>query len=158
MKIKYVIMLGAAISIFATSCGGESKPSFADELAGNSGDNKEEASVNNNDANNIGIGPIKENVTLGDVDNALADKGKTLFEANCAACHKLDKKFIGPALKGVVDRRNPAWIMNMILNPEVMVNEDPIAKQLLAEYISPMANQNLSEEEARAILEYFRTL
>ena len=49
--------------------------------------------------------------------------------------------------------------MNMILNPDVMVNEDPLAKDLLMEFNgSPMANQNLTEDEARAILEYFRTL
>ena len=49
--------------------------------------------------------------------------------------------------------------MNMILDPEGMVNNDPLAKQLLLEYNgSPMANQNLTEDEARSILEYFRTL
>ena len=49
--------------------------------------------------------------------------------------------------------------MNMILNPDVMVQEDPIAKKLLMENNgSPMANQNLTNEEARAVLEYFRTL
>ncbi len=49
--------------------------------------------------------------------------------------------------------------MNMILNPEEMVQKDPDAKALLIEYNgSPMANQSLTEEEARNILEYFRTL
>ena len=44
-------------------------------------------------------------------------------------------------------------------DPEVMVIEDPIAKQLLADfYGAPMANQNLTEEQARKVLEYFRTL
>jgi hypothetical protein len=49
--------------------------------------------------------------------------------------------------------------MNMILDPEGMVTNDPLAKSLLIEFNgSPMANQNLTEEEARAVLEYFRTL
>ena len=49
--------------------------------------------------------------------------------------------------------------MNMILNPEQMVKEDPIAKQLLVDFnLSPMANQHLTQEEARSVLEYFRTL
>ena len=49
--------------------------------------------------------------------------------------------------------------MNMILNPEEMVQKDPLAKELLIEFNgSPMANQNLTQEEARAVLEYFRTL
>ena len=57
------------------------------------------------------------------------------------------------------ERRTPEWIMNMILVPEKMIVENEAAKQLLMEYNgAPMANQNLKEEEARAILEYFRTL
>lgn len=56
----------------------------------------------------------------------------------------------------VLDRRSPAYVMNMILNPERMVAEHPEARAMLAEYMTPMANQNLTEEEARAIVEYFR--
>lgn len=105
---------------------------------------------------NKGIGPIKS-VELGDIDAAMATKGAELFKNMCSACHKMDKKFIGPALAGVTERRTPEWIMNMILNPEEMIKEDPIAKKLLIESnMAMMANQGLSEEEARAILEYFR--
>jgi hypothetical protein len=40
-----------------------------------------------------------------------------------------------------------------------MVAENPLAKELLIEFNgSPMANQSLTEEEARAVVEYFRTL
>jgi cytochrome c len=57
----------------------------------------------------------------------------------------------------VTERRTHEWIMNMILNPEQMIKEDPIAKKLLVESnMAVMANQNLKEDEARAILEYFR--
>lgn len=106
----------------------------------------------------IGVGPITS-VELGEIDQAMADKGKAIFEAKCTACHKTDSKFIGPALQDVVNRRSPEWIMNMILNPDEMVKEDPTAKALLMEFNgSPMANQNLTEEEARSVLEYFRTL
>ena len=49
--------------------------------------------------------------------------------------------------------------MNMILNPERMLAEDPLAKKVMVENnMAVMANQNLTEEEARAILEYFRSL
>ncbi|HHS95118.1 MAG TPA: cytochrome c, partial [Phaeodactylibacter sp.] len=107
----------------------------------------------------IGIGPIKE-LTLPDaIDEAMAEKGKTIYKEKCTLCHKPNKKFIGPPLKGIFKKRNPAWVMNMILNPEEMVQKDPIAKQLLLEYKgSPMINQNLTQQEARAILEYLRTL
>ena len=111
------------------------------------------------DFSNKGIGPVKSVNLTDDIDQALAATGKTTFENLCSACHKIDKKFIGPALAGVTERRSPEWIMNMILNPEEMIQKDPIAKQLMIESnMAVMANQNLTEEEARAILEYFRSL
>ena len=111
------------------------------------------------DLNNKGVGPIKNLELPSTIDQAMVAKGKELYKFKCSACHKPDKKFIGPAPVGVLERRSPEWIMNMILDPEGMVANDPIAKALLIEYNgSPMANQSLTEEEARAILEYFRTL
>ena len=110
------------------------------------------------DLSNKGIGPVKS-VTLGDLDNAMAAEGKAIFKAKCTACHKIGKRFIGPDLTGVTKKQSPEWIMNMILNPDEMVKKDPDAKALLIEFNgSPMANQSLKEEEARKILEYFRTL
>ncbi len=108
---------------------------------------------------NKGIGPITS-VELGAaVDQAMADKGKDIYAKMCMACHKPTEKFIGPAPKGILERRSPEWVMNMILNPEQMVKEDPIAKKLFMEFNgSPMANQHLTEEDARSVLEYFRTL
>lgn len=111
------------------------------------------------DLENKGIGPITSVELDPDIDRPLAVEGKKVFDQMCMACHKPDSKFIGPAPKGILERRTPEWVMNMILNPEVMVEDDPLARDLLMEYNgSPMANQGLTEDEARAILEYFRTL
>lgn len=108
---------------------------------------------------NKGVGPIKSVNISADINTELVVTGQKIFETMCTACHKLDKKFIGPSPKGILSRRTPEWTMNMILNPNEMVQKDPIAKQLLIEANgSPMANQNLSEEDARAVLEYFRSL
>jgi cytochrome c len=107
---------------------------------------------------NKGIGPVK-NITLAAINDDMVSEGKIIFDNMCSACHKSDKRFIGPAPKDILDRRTPEWVMNMILNPEEMVQKDPIARQLLIEYNgAPMANQNLTEDQARKILEYFRTL
>ncbi|HNQ82087.1 MAG TPA: c-type cytochrome [Bacteroidales bacterium] len=107
---------------------------------------------------NKGIGPVKE-LTLGELDPAMAAEGEEIFKKMCSACHKPAEKFIGPAPKGILDRRSPEWIMNMILNPEEMVKYDEIAKKLLIEAnLAPMANQHLTQEQARAVLEYFRTI
>ncbi|MFD0975586.1 cytochrome c [Salinimicrobium gaetbulicola] len=111
------------------------------------------------DLENKGIGPITDLTLPSTIDQTMAARGQEIFKNMCTACHKTDKKFIGPKMVGVTERRTPEWIMNMILNPEVMVQKDPLAKELLIEHNgSPMANQNLTEEEARAVLEYFRTL
>ena len=110
------------------------------------------------DLTNKGIGPVTS-LTLNDVDDAMAAKGKEVYDQMCLACHRIGKKFIGPAPNNILERRTPEWVMNMILNPDQMVKEDPLAKDLLMEFNgSPMANQGLTEEQARAVLEYFRTL
>lgn len=103
----------------------------------------------------IGVGPIKK-VDLKPVDKALSDRGKIAFDAKCVACHKFDVKVVGPPLNGVTKRRKPEWIMNMILNPEQMTKENIVAKQLLAEHLTQMTFQNVTQDEARSILEYFR--
>ncbi len=111
------------------------------------------------DLTNKGVGPIKNLELPAEIDQAMATKGMEVYKTKCMACHKPDKKFIGPAPKGILERRTPEWIMNMILDPEDMIKKDPLAKSLLIEFNgSPMANQNLTEEEARQVLEYFRTL
>jgi mono/diheme cytochrome c family protein len=108
---------------------------------------------------NKGIGPVKSLKLPDTIDQEMAAEGEQIYTQFCTACHKPGEKFIGPAPKDVLTRRSPEWIMNMILNPEQMVKEDPIAKKLLVEYnMAPMANQGLTEEQARKILEYFRTL
>lgn len=111
------------------------------------------------DLSNKGIGPITS-ITLSDeIDSKLAEKGKIVFDNMCIACHKVDRRFIGPQVKGVTKLRAPEWIMNMIMNPEEMIQKDPIAKQMLVEFnMAVMANQNISESDARAILEYFRQI
>lgn len=111
------------------------------------------------DLTNKGVGPITSVTLSADIDQKMAAHGKDVYEKMCTACHKADKKYIGPAPSGILNRRTPEWVMNMILNPEVMIVQDPLAKDLLMEFNgAPMANQNLTEVEARAILEYFRTL
>jgi mono/diheme cytochrome c family protein len=108
---------------------------------------------------NKGIGPVTAITFASTVDETMAAEGENIFTAKCSACHKPNKRYIGPAMASIFERRTPEWTMNMILNPAQMVQEDPIAKNLLLEYNgTPMANQNLTQDEARAVLEYFRTL
>ncbi len=108
---------------------------------------------------NKGIGPVSKLELLTEIDYTLAKNGEAIFKAKCTACHRPDKKFIGPAAKGIINTRTPEWIMNMILNPEEMLRKDPLAKELLIEFnYAPMIKQDITQEDARAILEYYRTL
>ena len=111
------------------------------------------------DLTNKGVGPITSLPLPAEIDAQLASEGETVYNQMCLACHRIGKKFIGPAPDRILERRTPEWVMNMILAPEKMVKEDPLAKDLLVEFNgSPMANQGLTEDQARAVLEYFRTL
>jgi len=150
MKLKLILL---ALGIAVTSCGGNAKKEVKKEASPKEVV-KEVKKVNPMD--DKGFGPIT-NVTLGEIDETLAAKGHEIFKAKCTACHKIKKRYIGPALKGVTQRQSPEWIMNMILNPEKMIVENETAKELLKEFSAPMANQHLTEDEARAVLEYFRT-
>lgn len=103
-----------------------------------------------------GIGPI-ENLTLpASIDEALAEQGEEIFKSKCAACHKLEERYVGPPLGTVLSNRTPAFVMNMVLNPDEMVKKHPEVQAMLAQYLTPMPNQNLTEEDARAVLEYLR--
>ncbi|WP_430909578.1 c-type cytochrome [Maribacter sp. 2-571] len=158
-KIFSVLALGALLA----SCG-EKKEEKKDGFEMNR--TKTEAKSDDSaaggvpvDLDNDGVGPYKD-VTFPDtVDDELAAAGEAKYSAICVACHAANKRLIGPALAGVYERRSPAWVMNMIIGPDKMLKEDPIAKALLKEYNNAiMLNQNLTEDETRAVAEYLRTL
>jgi hypothetical protein len=148
MKSTMIMTIGAAL-LLMTSCGGggENQGTYTPPSA--------EEKVK--EADPKGVGEIKS-VELGaTVDEALAEKGKAIMDLKCTACHQLnDKRLVGPGFQGVTNRRRPEWIMNMITNVDVMLDEDPTAQALLEECLTRMPNQNISKEEARHILEFMR--
>lgn len=85
--------------------------------------------------------------------------GKELYKTNCKACHAIDQKLVGPALKGVTERREIDWLYSFIKHSGQMIKEgDPIANELFLEFNQvPMPDQNLSNEEIDRILAYIKT-
>ena len=80
-----------------------------------------------------------------------------LFQSKCVTCHKIsEERGIGPGLKGITQRRRPEWIMNQILNPLEMTQKDSMSKELFSIYKSQMTDMDLTEGDARNVLEYFR--
>lgn len=106
----------------------------------------------------IGVGPVSKLDIPPEIDAKMVTSGKAAFESKCSACHKFGERYVGPDLKSVTERRNPEWIMNMMLNPIEMTQKDETAKALLGEYMTQMTFQNVSQDEARQILEYFRSI
>jgi mono/diheme cytochrome c family protein len=121
------------------------------------GENTDSGASSSPTADSKGIGPVTK-VDLGEIDQAKAAKGKQHFDTKCSACHKFEEKVVGPPLAGVTERRTPEWIMNMILNPVEMTQKDPTAMDLYSTYLVQMTFQNVSQDETREILEYFRSM
>lgn len=93
-------------------------------------------------------------------------KGKSLFNTNCAACHTLDKKLTGPALRGVEARLadeqglDREWISAWIRNSAAVVKSgDAYANKIYAEYngAAMTAMPQLSDQDISDILAYTAT-
>ena len=84
--------------------------------------------------------------------------GKGIYETKCLACHKLsDEKLVGPGWAGVTKKREPVWIMNMITNVDMMLEKDAEAQKLLEQCLVRMPNQNVTQEDARKVIEFMRS-
>jgi mono/diheme cytochrome c family protein len=150
MRYKILTIASATALIFMTSCGNNEKK--IDESTETPQSMIQDAPKDDGQ----GIGKFK-NITLAALDAKLAETGKTVFEAKCSACHNpTDVKKVGPGLKGVTERRQPAWILNMITNPVEMTQKDPTAKDLLTTHLTQMTFQDVSDDQAKQILEYLR--
>ncbi|NJN41653.1 MAG: cytochrome c [Flammeovirgaceae bacterium] len=104
-----------------------------------------------------GIGAVK-NVTLKTpLEQERVSRGIAIYEMKCSACHRLDeKRVVGPGWKDITKTRKPEWIMNMVTNVDVMLEQDAEAQKLLELCLTRMPNQNVSIGDARDVLEYMR--
>ncbi|MGB0366280.1 MAG: c-type cytochrome [Flavobacteriaceae bacterium] len=83
--------------------------------------------------------------------------GKKLFNANCAACHKLNKKAVGPALKGVSAKYDKEWLYSWIKNSAAMIKSgDAQAVAIWEEYNKTAMNAFplLSNQDIDNIIAY----
>lgn len=91
------------------------------------------------------------------LDKAMAANGKKSFDIKCSSCHKLtDEKLVGPGWAKVTERRTPVWLMNFVTNVDEMIDKDPEVQAMLEICMVRMPNQNLSDDEARNLLEFMR--
>jgi len=92
-----------------------------------------------------------------DVDEVALAAGKKVFNANCAACHKLDKKLVGPALGGIAEKREVEWLKAWIKDNNALVaSGDKLAKDVADSNPAAMtAFPQLSENDLDNLLLYF---
>lgn len=106
-----------------------------------------------------GEGKFKDITLNPSLDPAMSDKGEKVASVKCYSCHKTtEERLVGPGWKGVTTRRDPAWLMNFFTNPEVMLDKDPALQEQLEVCLVRMPNQNISDDEARNILEFMRKI
>lgn len=85
--------------------------------------------------------------------------GQKIFKANCTPCHRIRQKLIGPALAGVLDRRDSLWVIKMIRNSsQLIASGDPTAIALFREYNNTQMTSftSFSDEDLKSLLEYIK--
>jgi mono/diheme cytochrome c family protein len=153
--VVFYLFLAISSIILITACGGETK----EENTSN-----QTQTMNTNPSGlpdwelANGFGPVKKKLNLGPIDKTMAAEGEKIFESKCATCHKLDERYTGPAQRNVLQRVTPEFFMNTVLNPDENLEKHPHSKEMLAEYMTKMTNQNVNLKDARSLLEYFRVL
>jgi cytochrome c2/heme/copper-type cytochrome/quinol oxidase subunit 2 len=104
----------------------------------------------------VGVSAYAADPAVANTDEAIA-AGKTVFNANCKTCHKLDQKYIGPALRGATDRNSAAWVKTWIKNSQaVIASGDAYAVALYKEYNNSIMPSYafLSDTELDGVLAY----
>ena len=68
----------------------------------------------------LGTQVFAVNPEVSDSEEAIS-AGKSIFNANCRTCHRLDQKNVGPALRGVTERHSLDWNKRFIRNSQVLI-------------------------------------
>lgn len=159
--MKKLFVLGI-ITVFLAACGGgNSSDSTQSESAVSDSSGEKMPNPGGSDVSkydpNRGTGKFTSVDIASKLDPAMATAGDKIYEVKCSGCHKLtDEKLVGPGWKGVTSRHKPEWIMNFVTNTDEMITKDPKAQAMLEICLVRMPNQNLTDTDARDLLEFMR--
>ncbi len=94
----------------------------------------------------------------GEINDEMARRGESLFQTiGCNGCHTVGGgRLTGPDLLGVTERRSLDWFVAMVIDPDSMLREDPAARELFTEYMTPMMDIGVNADEAVSLYEYLR--
>jgi hypothetical protein len=144
--MKYLLVVALGLIIFACQ--------------NKSGEGKTELSTSAIDSLTdpaSGIGIVRDVILNNPLELDKVDRGSALYESKCKSCHELnEKQVVGPGWKDITKRRKPEWIMNMITNVDVMLDNDAEAQKLLQSCDTRMTVEVLSIGQARDVLEFMR--
>jgi mono/diheme cytochrome c family protein len=92
----------------------------------------------------------------GGADPAAIAAGDALFKANCAQCHAVNEKVVGPALGGITKRRPISWLIPWVKNSaKVIASGDEYAVKLYNENgKQQMPSFGLSDKEITSIISW----
>lgn len=102
-----------------------------------------------------GIGPI-DTLILESINDSIMKIGMSTFTSKCTSCHTMEYKNSGPDLSNILARRQPEWVMNFLLNQKEMLEKDSISIKTNQKFEGNCNLTITSQEEAFALLEYFR--
>lgn len=151
------IVIFLCIGAFIAACGGGSSDNKATSTENTSTEGQTTGSGNPSYDPKRGEGKFT-NVDVSPTLNApMAVIGEKVYSVKCGSCHKLtDEKLVGPGWKDVTKRHTPEWIMNFVTNTDAMLDKDPKAQAQLEICLVRMPNQNIGDEDARALYEFMR--
>lgn len=160
MKRSIYYLIIALAGLLVTKCG--SNQSASDKIGAEGKDDtlvkpKTDTVVILAGINSKGVGRFQNIQLTHPLDEKMSAKGLLIYQSKCIACHKLSTELlVGPGWSGVTDRRTPEWIMNWITNTKVMIDKDLEAQADMAICLIRMPDQDLSDEQARDVLEFMR--
>jgi mono/diheme cytochrome c family protein len=83
--------------------------------------------------------------------------GDALFKNNCAQCHAVNEKVVGPALAGITKRRPASWVVSWVHNSaKVIASGDEYAVKIYEENGKQQMPSfpQLSEKDIKDIIAY----
>lgn len=159
MNRYFATMIISIVGFLAFQCGSNTQPAPENQASADSSRSKpkNDTVVMMAGINSKGIGRFDSVHLTHPLDQQMAANGQDIYQSKCLACHKLTNELlVGPGWYGVTKRRTPEWIMNWITNTKVMLDKDQAAQADMVICLIRMPNQDLTDEQARQVLEFMR--